>query len=252
MTTSPVVLEAYLPDPPILYHPTTLPHGWEACRVVDDASVGDRFCDPNDDESWVQVSVKESDQVRGSGAQPTGDDHNGVWLDQGESNEVAYRRGPRYVVVLNNATIPVQALLDIAASIPVVSDYASLYGTHEDRLAADLVTDEELAALLLDYDDDPTVTRAQFEVQVFAPQVSVYGFGADKSSVPDFAWTIPRPRLIPADRPIVVGELPERLRGYAVWDQAGYGWRIEGQLTADEAAALAVRLVTRNAAFPTE
>jgi hypothetical protein len=74
----PVVLEAYLPDPPILYHPTMLPDGWEACRVVDDSSIGDRFCDPADDESWVQVSVKESDEVRTTGAQPTGDDHNGV------------------------------------------------------------------------------------------------------------------------------------------------------------------------------
>jgi hypothetical protein len=165
---------------------------------------------------------------------------------------VAYRRGLRYVVVLNNATIPSETLLEVAVSIPVVIDYASLYGTHEDRLAVDLVTDEDLAALLLEYDDDPTVTKAQFEVQVFAPTVSVLGFGADGSSVPEFAWTIPRPRLIQADRPIVVGELPDRLRGYAVWDQAGYGWRVEGQITADEAAMLASRLISRIAAFPTE
>ncbi|MEA2010664.1 MAG: hypothetical protein U9N78_08170 [Actinomycetota bacterium] len=246
-----VVLWPYEPDPPILYHPTELPRGWEACRVVEDSSRGDRFCDRDGDEAFVQVSVKEAGDVRSDAAPPTGDDYNGVWLDRGASNDVGYRRGMVWVVVRSDDALPAATLVEIAASIPAVSDFDSLYGTYEAALALEEISDGDLAALLSEFDPEPRVVRRDGEANVYAGDVSLYGFYADGHSVPDFAWSLPQPRLIPADRPIVVGVSSERNRAYAVWDQAGFGWRLEGRMTADEIAALAYDLVECIAALPT-
>ncbi|MEA3509971.1 MAG: hypothetical protein U9R51_00910, partial [Actinomycetota bacterium] len=74
----------------------------------------------------------------------------------------------------------------------------------------------------------------------------------DGLTVPDFAATLVMPRLVDADRPIVVGESSIRHRTYAIWDQRGYGWRLEGQITVDEITALARDLADRIAALETE
>ena len=56
-TTLPaLVLEAHSADPALLYYPTLLPEGWEVCRQLEDISRGDRFCDPDDDNVWLQGS----------------------------------------------------------------------------------------------------------------------------------------------------------------------------------------------------
>ncbi|MBT8212510.1 MAG: hypothetical protein KJN71_05120 [Acidimicrobiia bacterium] len=242
-TVASVQLEVVAPDPPVLYHPTLLPAGWELCRALDDSAVGDRFCDPNDSASWVQVSLEGAGLVGLDAPNPTGDDHGGVWLDQGDYNEVGYLRAFVYVVVANRGTIPPDTLLEVAASIPMVASFDDLYGRYEVPLDLSSVTDDQLVALLSGIEGEATVVRRPGEAQVFKPRLFLYAFWGDGLVVPDFPASIPQPRLVAGDRPILVGETTNGQRGYALWDQGGYGWRIEGQINADEAAMLAVETI---------
>ncbi|MEN8234175.1 MAG: hypothetical protein ABFR89_04555 [Actinomycetota bacterium] len=248
-----VVLWPYESDPPILYHPTALPKGWETCRVVEDASKGDRFCDPQDPDRWVQVRVRQARDARYDGLPPVGDDDNGVWVERGATNEVAYRRSGNWIVVRNDDTLPAETLVEIATSIPVVGDFNALYGSYEVPLALEEVTDDDLADLMADFGSEPRVVRGDAEANVYAADASICGFHADGYSVPDFAWMVPQPRLVVAsvDQPIVIGYSADKNRAYAVWDQAGYGWRLEGRMTVEEIEAAALALLERIGELPT-
>ncbi len=252
-TTLPTVrLTPNEPDPPLLHHPTRLPEGWEACRVIEDASRGDRFCDPQSPDDWVQVSVKYPQTVNSfDGAPTTGNVFDGKWLSVGETNEAAYLRGFTYVSVMS-AALPPDTLLAIAGSIPSVSDFGALYGSYEVPLNMTDMSDEELALLLADFDNEPVVQRRTGEVQVFTPFVTLYGFWGDGFTLPDFAPTISLPRLVEAPRPLVIGESLESGRAIALWDQGGYGWRLEGRMTAENATDLTLELINQISDFPTE
>jgi hypothetical protein len=250
-TSASMPLVAFQSDPPLLQHPTVLPEGWESCRVLEDASRGDRFCDPQNPDEWVQVAIRYPQTVDSFDSAPsTGDDFDGKWLSSGETNEVAYLRGFTYVSVMSS-TVPADTILAIAASIPTVSEFDSLYGDYEVPLELTDVTDQQLAGLLSRFDDEPVVQRRTLEAQVFTPFVSLYGFWGDGFTLPDFASTIDLPRLADAPRPLVVGGSEPRGRVIALWDQGGYGWRLEGRMTFEEAQALAIELMNEIGNFPT-
>lgn len=253
-TTLPAIpLVSYESDPRLLYHPTVLPFGWETCRVLEDASKGDRFCNPEDSEEWLQISLKEFAPAVSSKfetAPLTGDDNGGRWFDQGERTEVAYLSGGRLITVMTRGSVTPEFLVEIAASIPLVSDLDSLTGEHEASLALDEVSDAALVSLLADFGDVPSVTRRGGSFQVRSGSLTLSavptrGFFV----VPNIGADIPQPRLVPSDRPLVVGESESRGRAFAVWDQSGFGWSFEGQLDAKDAAAIAITLIERISAL---
>jgi hypothetical protein len=55
---------------------------------------------------------------------------------------------------------------------------------------------------------------------------------------------------VSTDRPILIGESQERGRGYALWNQGGFVWRIEGQMNGDAAATPAAFFIGRNSELP--
>ena len=255
-TVPALVLDSFVPEPPLLYYPTLLPEGWELCRQLEDKSKGDRFCDPDDDESlsWLQVTVKDAGAVRLDRGQSTGDPHGGVWLEKGDRIEVAYPSGQFLVVVLaTESDLTEDDVLAISESIPLVGGRDTLYGSYELPLDLGAVTDEQLAGLVSAIDPDPRIAgRRAGEAQIFTSSGSVYVFFGDGYTVPDFGPTLSFPYLVAADRPLVVGESPSRGIAYAVWDQRGHSWRLETQDTAEDITTLALDLIDRIAALETQ
>ncbi len=255
-TVPALLLDSFAPEPPLLYYPTLLPDGWELCRQLEDKSKGDRFCDPDDDESssWLQVTVRDAGAVRLGQGQSTGGPHGGIWLENGDRIEVAYNAGQFLVVVVaTEGDLTEDDVLAISESIPLVGGRDTLYGSYELPLDLGAVTDEQLAGLVSAIDPDPRIAgRRAGEAQIFTSSGSVYVFFGDGYTVPDFGPTLSFPYLVAADRPLVVGESPSRGIAYAVWDQRGHGWRFEIQGTADDVKTLAFDLIDRIAALETQ
>jgi len=255
VTTLPAVtLVEFSPDLALLYYPTMLPDGWDVCRQLEDISQGDRFCDPDGDETgWVQVALKSSNAIRLDQTTAVGDPHNGRWLDPGDQRAVVYPAGRFQYLVASTSEdglLP-HDLLAVADSIPMVADRGALYGTYEVPLDFAAITDEQLAALVASVDSDPRVivNRNGLDAQVFMATGSLSLFYGDGFTAPDFGPGLPLPRLIDAARPVVVGESPSQGRAYAVWDQRGFGWRLETNGTADTAAELASNIIELIAAL---
>ncbi len=250
-----VELGSFAPDPALLYYPTVLPEGWEVCRQLEDKSKGDRFCDPDEESSslWLQIAVKDADTVRLDRGQSTGDPHGGVWLENDERIEVAYQAGQFLVVVVSTESdLTADDVLVISDSIPLVGARDTLYGAYELPLDLDAVTDEQLAELVSEIDSDPRIAgRRTGEAQIFMSDGSLSLFFGDGYTVPDYGPTLPLPYLGAADRPLVVGESLSRGIAYAVWDQRGFGWRLETQGTATDIEAVAIDLIARIAALET-
>lgn len=252
---STVMLVEFTPEPALVYYPTLLPRGWQVCRQIEDVANGDRFCNPEDPSGYIQVAVKGTDLVHFDRGQPTGDSHGGVWLDQGDRLEVAYVVGASSAVIVtaDGTGITKSDLLAVADTIPLVGRRRLLHGSYELPIDLSGTTDEQLAGLLTPLDPDARVTgRRPGEAQIFASEVVLSLFWGDGLVVPDFAASVPYPRLVPAARPLIAGESPTRRRSYAIWDQGGYGWRLELQGTAEDAAAIAADLIHRIADLPTE
>jgi hypothetical protein len=245
-----VTLVAFSADLALLYYPTMLPDGWDLCRQLEDVSQGDRFCDPDDEESgWVQVALKDTGTIRSDRSVATGDPHGGRWLDAGDQRTVAYPSGQFLVLVVStveDGLVP-DDLLAVADSIPLVANRSALHGTYEMPLDFETVTDEQLAGLVASIDSDPRVVanRNGADAQVFMETGSLLLFYGDGFTTPDFGPNLPLPRLIEADRPVVVGESQSRGRGFAVWDQRGFGWRLETNGTADTATELSLDIIER-------
>ena len=153
-------------------------------------------------------------------------------------------------MVVSSAALPEDSLITIAESIPLVGSRDSLYSAYEPPLNLETVTDEDLARLLESAGEDVRVTRRDLEASVFTSVIILRLFAVDELYVPDLAPWIPKPRLIDANRPVVVGESESRSRTYAIWDQRGYGWRLEGQMSVEEASRLALAVIEQVPALP--
>ena len=190
--------------------------------------------------------------VRLEGAPPIPDTHGGVWLNRSDPAEIAIPSGAFHFVVVTSKALPDNELIAVAGSIPVVANRDALYGSYEVPLDLDAVSDDQLAGLMSHLDANPRVAgRGWGEAQVLTSTVFLSLFDGDGLTVPDFATTLPLPRLITADRPVIVGESTARRRVYAIWDQRGYGWCLEGQVTVDEITAIALDVIDRVAALET-
>ncbi len=66
-TTTAAPLVPHEPERPIVYHPTVLPEGWEACQVqLGLPTVGDEMCNPDDDSRWLKIAILASGPPGGS------------------------------------------------------------------------------------------------------------------------------------------------------------------------------------------
>lgn len=246
---APMSLEPYDAEPALLYYPTVLPEGWDLCRQLEDISKGDRFCAPNDDDTWLQIAVKDHGEVRLTGT-PVRDIPNAQWVTVVGETVLAVPSGEFQVVLVEGSGIPNTDVVAIAETIPLIGDRDALYADYEVPLDLQAVPGDALGDLLSTVDPEPRVAgRRTGEAQVYAETVSLSVFTGGGPTLPDFAATIPLPRLVPADRPLVVGESPSRSRSYAFWDQRGFSWRLEGRVSLDETYTLALSVIEKVAAL---
>lgn len=236
-------LVPYTPEEAFLNHPTLLPEGWELCRHLERVDLGDRFCDPRAEDVWIQVAVRDGSLLRLDQATPIEGSETGVWLSTGDNSEAAFPSGPNDVFVVIGSGLADEDLIGVAESIPLVTSRELLLTDPEPQFDLDAVSDEELVGLLDLLDEDVRVTRRDLQVSVFGPVVILRLFPVDTPYVSEAALRVPQPRQIAADRPLVVGESQSRRRAYAIWEQQGYGWRLEGQMTIEEATALALDII---------
>ena len=245
---APVVLAAYAPEPPILTHPRVLPEGWAACSLTDDRFDPDRFCGA-DVERWVEVSYAFARPTNPETAVPAGL-HDGVWVSQSEPLELRFPVNEHVDLTLKANGLERQQALDIAGSIPILSNLESLYGIYEIPIDWEAMHADDLVGLLDQFEDDATVDLGRFELTVRTSNASLYGFNSRGYWTPAAATDLPMARLVEADRPLVVGASDDLKRGYAVWDQAGFSWRLEGNLDAEEMTALALSVIAKLRELP--
>ncbi|MCP3972969.1 MAG: hypothetical protein GY720_00585 [bacterium] len=242
-------LVPYIPEEAFLNHPTLLPEGWELCRHLERVDLGDRFCDPNAEDVWIQIGVEDAALLRLDQAEPIEGSETGLWLSTGENSEAAFPSGPNDVFVVIGSGLADVDLINVAESIPLVSGREILFTDPEPQFDLDAVSDEELVGLLDLLNEDVRVTRRDLQVSIFGPVVILRLFPVDGPYVSDVALRVPQPRQIAAERPLIVGESQSQGRSYAIWEQQGYGWRLEGQMTIEEATTIALDIIEQVAAL---
>jgi hypothetical protein len=243
-----IEMVSYDESPQLLIHPTTLPAGWTACAVSEDYRSADRFCD-SDETSWVSVKFLSPESFSAPESTPTGI-ANGEWVSDSDPVEIHFPINDHYTAIVQSQGLDREQTLEVAASIPIVASRGALIGSYEVPIEGQDLTEADVAALFASITDDPTVDVGRFEIRVGSPLASLYAFRSSSFWTEDAATDLPFPRVIPADRPLVVGESVERNRAFAVWDQGGFGWRLEGSYNAEEISALALDIVGQVAAFP--
>ena len=245
---SAIVLDAYAPDPPLLVHPRVLPVAWEACSVTEDPFDPDRFCGPTENQ-WLEVEYMFPRPPDPETAVFAGL-HNGEWVSESDLLEVRFPINEHVAVAVRAQGVDADSVLAIGDSIPLVSDRESLYGAYELPIDWESMTGDDLVGLLDQFERDATVDLGRFELTVRTSNATLYGFNPRSFWTPDAAMDLPMARLVDADRPLVVGESEELRKGYAVWDQAGFAWRLEGNLDADETTALVLSVIAKLADLP--
>ncbi len=248
LDTAEVVLGPVEADEQILYHPTILPIGWSACDLSENRASADKFC-AEDDSAWVSVKVVDPGTVSRSNGVSAGV-FSGLWLSDSDPMELFFPTSEHAATIVQARGLTIEKLLEIASSIPYVGDAASLVPDYELPLAFETLTEDHFSGLFATIGDQPKVNLERFNVTVAGENAVLTGFRLRGYWTPDAAVEIPLPRLVAADRPLVVGVSPERGRGYAVWDQGGFGWRLEGNLTLEQATSLALDIVGAMADFP--
>ncbi|MCB1247579.1 MAG: hypothetical protein KDB69_09960 [Acidimicrobiia bacterium] len=239
-----LVVEPYVSDPQLLIHPTALPGGWVLCAYTERLVDNDRFCDEQTPERWVDVKVVDGEPTSGART-PVGDELNGLWLStSGSSLSVTYPAGGHSYAVVTSPVLDEDQVLEVATSIPLVSDRASLFGSYEVPVWHE---DADALAAILDGHGDVTVDVNGFgsSADLFADDIVLNGFNANGFFLTDFATSFPGAFLVDDERPIVYGESIERNRRYAAWDQAGWAWRLESALSMDATMELVEQLIER-------
>lgn len=243
-----VALASYSPDPPLLSHPTVLPEGWTVCSLTNDLFDPDRFCGDGEDQ-WVEVEYFFPRPSDPETAVPAGL-HDGEWTSSTEPLELRVPINEHVTIAVRSHGLEAEDVLEIADSIPMVSDRSSLYGEYELPIDWESMTGDDLEGLLDQFEDDATVDLGRYELTVRTSNATLYGFNSRGFWTPDAATDLPLGRVVAADRPLVVGVSPELRKGYAVWDQAGFAWRLDGNLDIDEATVLALSVIAKLADLP--
>lgn len=241
------VLVPYTTEQPLLTHPTILPAGWDACVVTEDRFDPDRFCD-SEGENWIEVRYvvprPSRDDVVPAGV------HGGVWASESDPIEVRFPVNEHVSVAVTASGVSDEQVLEVAASVPMVGDQDALYGPYDLPIDWSQFSDTDFAGLLDDFEPDATVTLDPYELRVRTSNAALHGFNSRGPWTADAATDLPQARLVTADRPVVVGASAELHKGYAVWDQAGYAWRLEGNLTVEQVTSLALSVIAKLADLP--
>ncbi len=245
---TPVALTAFQPNPPLLTHPTLLPIGWKSCVLQEDRFKPDRFCGGGEDE-WVSVSYTRAGSFSPESATPAGF-HDGMWLSEDDPLELRIPVNEHVDLAIRTRGLTPQQAMDVAESIPLIGDRGILYGAPDIPIDWEAVSEDDVAHLLDQFESDATVQLERFELTISTSNAVLHGFNSRGYWTPVAATDLPMARLVEADRPLVVGATSELQKGYAVWDQAGYSWRLEGNLDVNEATALALSVVAKLAALP--
>lgn len=235
-------------DPQLLIHPTVLPDGWQACDVTEDYGSADRFCG-SDESLWVSVKFVSPESFRPPDTTPTGV-LGGEWVNDSEPVEIHFPINGHYTAIVQSQGLDREQTLEVATSIPIVGQRQSLIGSYEIPIEGRDVTEDDIAALFATISDDPDVELGRYEFRVRSPLATLYAFRTSALWTDDAATDFPYPRMLPADRPLVVGESVDRNKAFAVWDQGGFAWSLEGSLDADQVSALALDIVTKVADYP--
>lgn len=242
------VLAAFTPDPAVLTHPTLLPEGWELCSVTEDRFDPDRFCGDSADR-WVEIRYAIPRPSDPESTVPAGI-HDGEWTSQSDPLELRFPINEHVSAAVRSKGIDAEQTLEIADSIPLIGDRAALFGPYELPIDWESMTGDDLVDLLGQFEGDATVDLGRFELTVRTSNATLHGFNSRGYWTPDAATDLPMARIVETDRPLVVGASDELKRGYAVWDQAGFAWRLEGNLDADEATVLALSVIAKLADLP--
>ena len=243
-----VTLVDYAPTPALLSHPTVLPDEWDACSITDDYRDPDRFCGRTDTQ-WVEVEFMFPRPSDPETAVTTGV-LDGEWTSLSDPLEARFPINEHVSLAVRAEGLGEGLLVEIARSIPVLADRASLYGAYELPIDWEAMTADDLVGLLDQVEGEATVDLARYELNVRTSKASLYGFNSRGFWTADAATDLPRARVVEATRPLVVGESQEMRKGYAVWDQAVFSWRLEGNLNAEETAALALSVIAKLESLP--
>lgn len=252
-TTTTLTLVPVALDPPLLHWPTLLPEGFDLCSQTDDLAAVDRFCPQPSSTPWVQVAVKDPAVLPMSRGVPIPSSHGAVWLTAaGDPLEIAVPLSASAILVISGRGIEASPLLAVTQSIPLVVERAALYGAYEPQIDLEGLDDAALAGLMAGAAGDVRVSRrgGWGEAGVYAGSWWLSLSWTDRHLLPALATTVSRPRLEHFDgRPVVIGESRERGRAWALWDQGGLFWRLEGPGSALDASSLAGDIIARAAAL---
>lgn len=231
--TSSVVLTDLDADEPLVYWPTIAPEGWEVCGRSGNPSSGDRLCDPNG-EGWMRVSLIEAVPT---GARPPGPLPDSTLLIEGDTLVLTKAIGEYALSVTANG-LPKSSLVQMVVSIPIVGDAHRFAPLDEPVLDVTALSDDEIATILSDETAHPKVHRDRRSFNVFGESVTL--LAGDEHTLPgppitliDVLFWVRNPRLIDADRAVVIGE-SESGSTVALWDQAGYRLILEGSIPFDD------------------
>jgi hypothetical protein len=226
-----------------LLYPRLLPHGYRQCWVANDFGDTDRFCDPESEGRWINLTVDRSPLGAGD---PVPGFVGAEWAEQGR----------RILIPMGSASLSITAegltpeeILAVARSVPAIGDRNSLYTPPEPPLELDSLTDEQLRGVLGRYGQSVEVTSDAFFFRAWADDVSLIA-NPVFDQLYGLVSTMPQPRLVNYGRPIIVGESGERGQWWATWIQRGFVFRVQGQGTAPDGESAATEAIDAIEALP--
>lgn len=233
-------------DDPMVFWPTVAPAGWELCRESNNPRSGARWCSP-DGGDWVQMSVLPEARLEG---RPPGPLPRSTLIDDGASRLVlSIPIGIQDSSVVLNVTsqgITSNDLAVIAASVPVIGDTATFAPVDEPDFDVTVFNEDQLATLIRGDVDTPKVVVDRRSFNVFGQSATLLAGVSHVGAAPpshllDRFWWIESPRLIEADRAVIVGS--DQGLAVAIWDQGDWNWILTGPATTDQIADRAVSVI---------
>jgi hypothetical protein len=204
----------------VLFLPEMLPADLEPCVEGARSGSTDRFCSSENEDRWLQVALRQTHELRISDGEAIPNSDGAVWLFVSEDRrELAVPISAWYSVVILGKNMTDGEVLSAAASILGIAYRSDLYGSYEERLDLDAVTEADLAQLL---GDGARAAVQPGQASISSPQSNVLVVDGNLNSLADFAYTIDRPSLVGGmGRPIVVGGSPSTGRTQVAWEQRG-------------------------------
>lgn len=234
------------PEDPMVFWPTVAPADWELCRESPNPRSGARWCSPDGGE-WVQMAVLPEARLEG---RPPGPLPRSTLIDDGASRLVlSIPIGIQDSSVVLNVTsqgITRNDLAVITASVPVIGETAIFAPVDEPDFDVTAFNEDQLATLIRGDVDTPKVVVDRRSFNVFGQSATLLASVSHVGAAPpshllDRFWWIESPRLIEADRAVIVGT--DQGQAVAIWDQGDWNWILTGPTTTDRIADRAVSVI---------